>query len=132
MAAEVADLEGDEEPLLSHIARSLAVRAELSAKPAPAEERAELEAEWLVRSVRIDEMIASGKLTAESVKRVLGAIADILPIRALSKRSFRSAGPRGQKRRRRIVANSVENSGLSEEALDVYCEFFKSAEAYLA
>ncbi len=132
VAAEVADLEGDEEPLLSHIARSLAVRAELSAKPAPAEERAELEAEWLVRSVRIDEMIASGKLTAESVKRVLGAIADILPIRALSKRSFRSAGPRGQKRRRRIVANSVENSGLSEEALDVYCEFFKSAEAYLA
>ena len=129
-AAEVADLEGEEEPFLSHIARSLAAKRDLTTKAISTEERAELEADWLLSYARIDEMMRAGKQSAESVQRVLKAVADVLPVKALSNLSTRSNGLK-RKKRRRIVSGSIEESGLSEEALGVYCEFFKSAEAYL-
>jgi hypothetical protein len=117
------------EPLLSRIYQSIkAKRNPESAESSGSLDRIELESQWLAKYLDIGTMVREGEAEEKDIVRVLSLIQDIFPVRRLIRMERRRLGRRVIKRMRRRLR---EKTGLSDDAIDVYSEFYKSAERYL-
>jgi hypothetical protein len=96
----------------------------------PFPDRIDLESQWLVRYIDVHEMIESGKATDVQVKEVIASLCDIIPLRALVKMEKRSDRVAVRRRLKTLKEKIAEELGITDSALSVYCEFFKSAQNY--
>ena len=130
--ARIDDLQAENDPLLTSIFRAIQAKEKLSGASETQIGLVELEAEWLYRYVNVGEMIESGKLKKENVRAVLGAIEDILPLRRLLRQESKAGRPGAKSRFKLLTTGICERCGITESALTVYCDFYRTALPYLA
>ena len=96
----------------------------------PFPDRIDLESQWLVNYIDVQEMIETGAATEAEVKEIMAALSDIIPIRALVKMERHIDRDAVRRRMNRLKDRITERIGFSSSVLTVYCEFYKSAQKY--
>jgi hypothetical protein len=128
----VRDLEAFSDPLLTRIYGSVKAKQEPQQQDLEQTtlDRIEAESQWFVKYLNIRDMIESESVTTDEVREVIEALEDIIPLKTLVRleRSYERSGmPVRLKRLRDKVKSQLE---MSDDALAVYCGFYRSACEY--
>lgn len=120
------------DPLLTRIYNSI------RAKQQPEKEydeqssldRIAAEAQWFVKFLNVRDMIELKSVTVDNVREVVGALQDIIPLKTLVRleRGYLRHGTRP--RLRRLRERITMRLDLTDDALAVYCGFYRSAQEY--
>ena len=119
---QIDGLEPDDDPFLSAVVHSIQAKARPDGDHGE-EDRIEAEGKWLVEYVNVREMIENETVKPQEVRRIVSGLLDVIPMRAMQ------VG-RSSKRKRRRLERILARTGLSDDALTVYCEFYRAAREY--
>ncbi len=129
-ADEAQRLESEPDSLLTRIFQSIKVKGNPEITKPGSLDRIELEAQWFVKYLNVRDMIESEEVTADNVREVSEALQDIMPLKSLlrSERGYPRYGARA--RLKLLRERTMRRLNLTDDALDVYCAFFRSAQEY--
>ena len=129
---EVRGLMFSSDPLLTRIYDSIRAKQqpEKEYDEQSSVDRIEAEAQWFVKFLNVRDMIESESVTVDDVREVAGALRDIIPLKTLVRleRSYLRYGTRA--RLKRLREKTQRRLDLTDDALAVYCGFYRSAREY--
>jgi len=120
------------DPLLTRIYNSIKAKQqpEKEHDEQSSADQIEAEAQWFVKFLNVRDMIESESVTVDDVREVARALRDIIPLKVLVRleRNYLRYGLRARlKRLREKIKGRLE---LTDDALTVYCAFYRSAKEY--
>ena len=124
-AAETGRLERREDPVLTRLFNALQGVGRTNwdeAVHGDSRDLVELESEWLVRVLDVDEMVHSGEIDERDLRRTVSALARALPLKTLL---FLEGRARHTRRLKRLRESLRRRYKLSENALIVYSELYR-------
>ena len=125
----VGSLDLQEDPVLTRIFEAIREKDALDGKgTAETVESAEKESRWLVDFVSVEDGVREGHYTSDDVRRIIAVLRDAFPLRRYLNLEARL--PYTSRRLRRMRAELMDTYELSENALQVYAEVYKSARGY--
>ncbi len=129
--AVISELEGVDDPLISRIFNSIREKESPESEMLREMDKIEAESQWFVKYINIEEMIEEGEISADQAREIMAGIQDIIPIRKIIKYEKKTHLNAARKKAKRLRDKAVEKTGISQDALTVYCEFYKSFQEYL-
>ena len=131
--ARVESFEEKDDPLLSRIFES--IRAKEDPKGITGSDSAQIdqidaESLWLVDYLNVREMVESQKVSTDDVANLLVSLQDVIPLRQIA--TLEKSGPyaKSKQRAKRKREHVADRYGLSDDAITVYCELYKSAKEF--
>jgi hypothetical protein len=129
-AREVRSLNPSPGPLLTRIYNSIRAKQQPEYNEQSSLDQIEAEAQWFVKFLNVRDMIESESVTIDDVRELAGALRDIIPLKTLVRleRSYLRHGT--SIRLKRLREKIKRRLDLSDDALAVYCGFYRSAQEY--
>ncbi len=124
---KIDELEIVEDYSISRIFKSICAKSEpdsIETDDLNKIDRIELEALWFVKYLNIPQMINSGETSLNEIREIVSMILEILPVKKLVKLE-RKKGFLKNIRLKRIMKKNTLYKGFSDDAVTVYCEFYK-------
>lgn len=92
----------------------------------------EIESLWMTRYLNIQDLVASGESNTSGFEDLVDVIDRVLTLRKTVKLEERTQSKRVRARLHRIKQETIRKTGITHDALAVYCEFYRAFRDYSA